>query len=248
MLRITFLAICCIALAIHDTNAESNLAKQETRILDRLINTSSIQKHLLPRNDEGTLNPLEVTLNMYVRHIEKIDPENGVWKVQLTFREEWLDPRLSFSYYSTELKHLTLTTPNLIWTPDIFFPHELEGKIHSVPQPQILIRILPDGHVLQSRRITLLLACPALSGHKDTVVCPLRIASYAYTSEDIVLKWKEDPIVVSKKDDLYIDNNSPFLLREYNATSASDSVTNTGSYGNVIATFTFAKPSNKCHS
>mgnify|MGYP001199513962 FL=1 len=96
------------------------------------------------------------------------------YSVQLTFRQAWLDPRLSYSdhqglkkltkelsiiqsrhfeqYISGQIKYLTMTTPDKVWMPDTFFQNEKTGHFHNIIVPNVYVRIFPNGKVLYSIR------------------------------------------------------------------------------------------------
>ncbi|XP_021704278.1 glutamate-gated chloride channel isoform X14 [Aedes aegypti] len=149
------------------------------------------------------------------------------YSVQLTFREQWLDERLKFDDIGGRLKYLTLTEANRVWMPDLFFSNEKEGHFHNIIMPNVYIRIFPYGSVLYSIRISLTLACPMnLKLYPlDRQVCSLRMASYGWTTADLVFLWKEgDPVQVVKN--LHLPR---FTLEKF-LTDYCNSKTNTGKY------------------
>lgn len=87
-------------------------------------------------------------------------PQFKEFSVQLTFREEWNDDRLVYDDEDGQLKYLTLTEPDRIWKPDLFFRNEKDGHFHEIIMPNVLLRIWPNGTVLFSLRISLILSCP----------------------------------------------------------------------------------------
>ncbi|KAG5679648.1 hypothetical protein PVAND_009204 [Polypedilum vanderplanki] len=164
---------------------------------------------------------------MFLRSISKIDDYKMEYSVQLTFREQWLDERLKFDDIGGRLKYLTLTEANRVWMPDLFFSNEKEGHFHNIIMPNVYIRIFPYGSVLYSIRISLTLACPMnLKLYPlDRQVCSLRMASYGWTTADLVFLWKEgDPVQVVKN--LHLPR---FTLEKF-LTDYCNSKTNTGEY------------------
>ncbi|XP_015124731.1 glutamate-gated chloride channel [Diachasma alloeum] len=154
------------------------------------------------------------------------------YSVQLTFREQWLDERLKFNDYGGRLKYLTLTESTRVWMPDLFFSNEKEGHFHNIIMPNVYIRIFPNGSVLYSIRISLTLACPMnLKLYPlDRQICSLRMASYGWTTDDLVFLWKEgDPVQVVKN--LHLPR---FTLEKF-WTDYCNSKTNTGKADNVMA-------------
>ncbi|XP_031784295.1 glutamate-gated chloride channel isoform X7 [Nasonia vitripennis] len=149
------------------------------------------------------------------------------YSVQLTFREQWVDERLRFNDFGGKLKYLTLTDASRVWMPDLFFANEKEGHFHNIIMPNVYIRIFPDGSVLYSIRISLTLSCPMnLKLYPlDRQICSLRMASYGWTTADLVFLWKEgDPVQVVKN--LHLPR---FTLEKF-LTDYCNSKTNTGEY------------------
>ncbi|XP_013786486.1 glutamate-gated chloride channel-like, partial [Limulus polyphemus] len=171
--------------------------------------------------------PAEVKVNIYIRSISKIDDVVMEYSVQMTFRESWRDERLMFDDMEGQMTYLTLTDPDKIWKPDLFFANEKEGHFHKIIMPNVLLRIYPNGKVLYSIRISLVLACPMDLKYYplDKQTCSIVMASYGYTTEDLTFEWKEgDPVQVSKNIHL-----PRFTLEKY-LTDYCTSKTNTGEY------------------
>ena len=119
---------------------------------------------------------------MYVRAITEVDDMNQEMDAQVTFRQEWMDTRLTFDH--SKVTYLQMMAPNRIWTPDTFISNEKDGKLHTLLQPNNLIRIYPTGRVLFSTRLSLKLACPMDLRRFpfDTQICPIKVASCEFVS------------------------------------------------------------------
>lgn len=78
-----------------------------------------------------------------------------------------------------QIRFLTLTDPSKIWKPDLFFSNEKEGHFHDIIMPNVLLRIYPNGEVLYSIRLSLVLACPMDLKYYplDKQTCSIRMAS-----------------------------------------------------------------------
>lgn len=104
--------------------------------------------------------------------------------------------------------------------------------------PNVLLRIYPNGDVLFSVRISLVLFCPMDLKYfpLDLQVCTIKMASYGYTTEDLVFLWKEEePVQVTKQLNL-----SRFTLLNF-LTSYCSSKTNTGEYSCVKVDMKFKR-------
>ncbi|XP_012171846.1 glutamate-gated chloride channel isoform X3 [Bombus affinis] len=204
-----------------------NFREKEKEVLDDILGPGRYDARIRPSGENGTDGPTNVKVNIFLRSISKIDDYNMEYSVQLTFREQWLDERLRFSDFKGRLKYLTLTDASRVWMPDLFFSNEKEGHFHNIIMPNVYIRIFPNGFVLYSIRISLTLSCPMnLKLYPlDRQVCSLRMASYGWTTDDLVFLWKEgDPVQVVKN--LHLPR---FTLEKF-YTDYCNSKTNTGEY------------------
>ena len=101
-----------------------------------------------------------------------------------------------------------------VWMPDTFFRNEKDAKFHDIIQPNLYVRVFPNGDVLYSIRVSkyiniftthpttnniilfikvsLTLACPMNLKlfPLDTQTCHLTIASYGWTANDLIYSWK----------------------------------------------------------
>ncbi|XP_055689304.1 glutamate-gated chloride channel isoform X7 [Lutzomyia longipalpis] len=219
-----FACLCSASLA---NNANINFREREKKVLDQILGIGKYDARIRPSGINGTDGPAVVRINLFVRSIATISDIKMEYSVQLTFREQWLDERLKFNDVGGRLKYLTLTEANRVWMPDLFFSNEKEGHFHNIIMPNVYIRIFPFGSVLYSIRISLTLACPMnLKLYPlDRQVCSLRMASYGWTTDDLVFLWKEgDPVQVVKN--LHLPR---FTLEKF-LTDYCNSKTNTGEY------------------
>ncbi|XP_077280398.1 glycine receptor alpha 1 isoform X9 [Temnothorax americanus] len=204
-----------------------NFREKEKQVLDNILGPGRYDARIRPSGENGTDGPTNVKVNIFLRSISKIDDYNMEYSVQLTFREQWLDERLRFNDFGGRLKYLTLTEASRVWMPDLFFSNEKEGHFHNIIMPNVYIRIFPNGSVLYSIRISLTLSCPMnLKLYPlDRQICSLRMASYGWTTNDLVFLWKEgDPVQVVKN--LHLPR---FTLEKF-LTDYCNSKTNTGEY------------------
>ncbi|XP_035230153.1 glutamate-gated chloride channel-like [Stegodyphus dumicola] len=164
---------------------------------------------------------------MFIRSISKIDDVKMEYSVQMTLREQWRDERMQFDDIGGQVRYLTLTDPDKIWKPDLFFSNEKEGHFHNIIMPNVLLRIYPNGDVLYSIRISLVLSCPMDLKYYplDKQTCSITMVSYGYTTEDLVFLWKkEEPVQLVKT--LHL----PRFTLEAFLTDYCTSRTNTGEY------------------
>ncbi|XP_054155655.1 glutamate-gated chloride channel-like [Oppia nitens] len=208
----------------------ANFRAIEKRILDSIIGDGRYDSRIRPSGvnaSQGQDGPALVSINIYVRSISSIDDVTMEYSCQVTFREQWNDNRLQFDDMQGKIQYLVLTDPNRIWKPDLFFSNEKKGHFHEIIMPNVLLRIYPNGNVLFSIRISLVLSCPMDLKYYplDRQTCSIQMASYGYTTDDLVFMWKEgDPVQVTKSLNL-----PRFTLQKY-LTNYCTSRTNTGEY------------------
>ncbi|XP_064636845.1 glycine receptor subunit alpha-2-like isoform X2 [Lineus longissimus] len=116
-------------------------------------------------------------------------------KVDVYFRQSWLDPRLVYNATSGIKAPITLRPHHLhdIWRPDAVFVNERRGARHDITVPNIYIRLHPNGTINFSQRLTLTLSCP-MDLHNfpmDKQDCPIRIESYNYYENELIFIFTE---------------------------------------------------------
>ena len=223
------LKIVCLFIFIRLNNVccqQKNFHVVKKQILDSILNGGKYDPEIRPSGGNSSIgDPIIIKTNIYVRSIDKINDVDMEYSVQLTFRNQWTDSRLKFDDMKGQIKYLQMTDIKKIWMPDIFFSNEKQAHFHSIIMPNVLLRIHPEGTILHSTRISLVLSCPMnLKNFPfDTQICSIKIASYGYTTEDLVFLWKEaDPVQVTKN--LHLPR---FTLEKY-LTAYCTSRTNTG--------------------
>ena len=88
-----------------------------------------------------------------------------------------------FCIFSDKIRYLTMTDSTKVWMPDTFFRNEKIGRFHNILQPNLYVRVFPNGDVLYSIRVSLTCAC---SMHLalfplDMQTCNLDVTSCVYT-------------------------------------------------------------------
>ncbi|CAL8116345.1 unnamed protein product [Orchesella dallaii] len=235
----TVIILIFAAVTINETTAQKKV-KPEGEILEELIPNFNKLTRVRPFSSKNISDPVHVSVNLYVRDKRIVGYDNE-YSVQLTFRQQWQDERLRFDKRDSSIRYVTFTnSKNEIWQPDTFFSNEIEGKYHEMMMRNQYIRIHPDGEVLSSYRISLRLSCP-MDYRKfpfDTQICSLRLASWGFTTRDLVFQWKRyDPVQVSSTIGLDMPT---FALTQF-TTDYCDSQTNTGIYSCLRVDFTFQR-------
>ena len=137
----------------------TNFRQEEKKILDRILSPKIYDSQIRPLGtasndsdpDEGST---KVLVNLFVRSFEKIDDVKMEFSIQITFRQRWNDNRLAFHDMGGRIKYLTMTERSKVWMPDTFFRNEKDAKFHEIIQPNLYVRVFPDGDVLYSIRVS----------------------------------------------------------------------------------------------
>jgi len=176
-----------------------NYRQEEKKILDLIMGPTVYDSRIRPSGKNGTDAATFVYVNIFVRSFSKIDDVKMEYSFQITMRQQWNDNRLEYTDRMTpimkeRIKYLTMTDASKVWMPDTFFRNEKIGAFHTILQPNLYIRIFPNGDVLYSIRVSLTCGC---SMHLalfplDEQTCALNIASYGWTKSDLVYVWKDD--------------------------------------------------------
>ena len=82
-------------------------------------------------------------------------------------------------FVAEKVRYLTMTDSDKVWMPDTFFRNEKIGRFHKILQPNLYVRVFPNGDVLYSIRVSLTCAC-SMQLHLfplDKQTCNLDVAS-----------------------------------------------------------------------
>lgn len=180
-----------------------------------------------------------------IRNIVWVDEKIHQWKVDLFFRQSWNDARLQYKQRlqaCPNFKYISLITQtgvDKVWKPNLFFTTELEGHVHNVLQPNVLVRISPNGDVFYSIHVEVTLFCSGHGSKPGELLCPMALYPYGPTTDEILLQWEET-------DAIQIDR-SEIILDEYDVGDIDTFVTTTGAqtgkYSTLVANFHFLRKS-----
>ena len=139
--------VAIISVEVSSRKSKStNYRQVEKKILDRILSADS---QICPLgtalNESDSDESTKVLVNLFVRSFEKIDNVKMEFSIQITFRQQWNDNRLAFSEMGGKIKYLTMTERSKVWMPDTFFRNEKDAKFHEIIQPNLYVRVFPDG-------------------------------------------------------------------------------------------------------
>ncbi|XP_038867589.1 gamma-aminobutyric acid receptor subunit alpha-6-like [Salvelinus namaycush] len=160
-----------------------------TRILDRLLD--GYDNRLRP----GFGGPVtEVKTDIYVTSFGPVSDVEMEYTMDVFFRQTWVDRRLRYEGPIEILRLNNMMVAN-VWTPDTFFRNGKKSVAHNMTAPNRLFRIMKNGTILYTMRLTISAECPMklvdfpMDGH----ACPLKFGSYAYPKTEVIYTWTKGP-------------------------------------------------------
>ncbi|XP_006874848.1 PREDICTED: gamma-aminobutyric acid receptor subunit alpha-3 [Chrysochloris asiatica] len=132
----------------------------------------------------------EVKTDIYVTSFGPVSDTDMEYTIDVFFRQTWHDERLKFD---GPMKILPLNNllASKIWTPDTFFHNGKKSVAHNMTTPNKLLRLVDNGTLLYTMRLTIHAECPMHLEDfpMDVHACPLKFGSYAYTTAEVVYSW-----------------------------------------------------------
>ncbi|KAM9332907.1 LOW QUALITY PROTEIN: gamma-aminobutyric acid receptor subunit alpha-6 [Pholidichthys leucotaenia] len=158
-----------------------------TRILDRLLD--GYDNRLRP-GFGGKVT--EVKTDIFVTSFGPVSDVEMEYTMDVFFRQTWIDERLKFDG-PIEILRLNNLMVSKIWTPDTFFRNGKRSISHNMTTPNKLFRIMQNGTILYTMRLTINAECPMrlMNFPMDGHACPLKFGSYAYPISEIMYTWKK---------------------------------------------------------
>ncbi|KAM4748288.1 gamma-aminobutyric acid receptor subunit alpha-6 isoform 2-T2 [Rhinophrynus dorsalis] len=158
------------------------------------------------------------------------------YTMDVFFRQTWIDDRLKFDG-PTEILRLNNLMLSKIWTPDTFFRNGKRSISHNMTTPNKLFRIMQNGTILYTMRLTIKAECPMrlINFPMDGHACPLKFGSYAYPKSEIIYTWKKGPLY-----SVEVPQESSSLLQYdlVGQTVSSETLkSNTGEYSQQVVLF-----------
>ncbi|CAL8358347.1 unnamed protein product [Merluccius merluccius] len=185
-----FCVTACIKKISGQTKKDERLYPENfTRILDRLLD--GYDNRLRP----GFGGPVtEVKTDIYVTSFGPVSDVEMEYTMDVFFRQTWVDRRLMYEG-PVEILRLNNLMVTKVWTPDTFFRNGKRSVAHNMTAPNRLFRIMKNGTILYTMRLTISAECPMklvdfpMDGH----ACPLKFGSYAYPKTEMIYTWTKGP-------------------------------------------------------
>ncbi|CAF1349053.1 unnamed protein product [Adineta steineri] len=137
--------------------------------------------------------PIRIQVYLMITSLGPIAELDMSYTMNLFFRQVWTDERLTLP---NKISNVAVSTKLLsaIWKPDTYFINSRSGFLHTTPTLNHLLRILENGRLLYSSRLTIKASCSNFLRRfpLDIQTCPFILSSYAYGTEDVIYDWKLD--------------------------------------------------------
>uniref|UniRef100_A0A7M4ESP2 Gamma-aminobutyric acid type A receptor subunit alpha4 n=1 Tax=Crocodylus porosus TaxID=8502 RepID=A0A7M4ESP2_CROPO len=136
----------------------------------------------------------EVQTDIYVTSFGPVSDVEMEYTMDVFFRQTWVDKRLKYDG-PIEILRLNNLMVSKVWTPDTFFRNGKKSVSHNMTAPNKLFRIMRNGTILYTMRLTISAECPMrlvdfpMDGH----ACPLKFGSYAYPMTEMIYTWTKGP-------------------------------------------------------
>eukprot|EP00095_Tigriopus_kingsejongensis_P004989 maker-scaffold96_size378025-snap-gene-2.49 protein:Tk04989 transcript:maker-scaffold96_size378025-snap-gene-2.49-mRNA-1 annotation:"gamma-aminobutyric acid receptor subunit beta-like" len=180
----------CLGLKSHDD--DSRTLENVTRTIGNLLHGYDIR---LRPNFGG--DPLYVGFDLTIASFDSISEVSMDYTITMYLNQYWKDERLSFSPEENRILTLSGDFAEKIWVPDTFFANDKNSFLHDVTEQNKMVRLHGDGAITYGMRFTTTLAC-MMDLHYyplDSQNCTVEIESYGYTVSDVVMYWREEPVV-----------------------------------------------------
>ncbi|KAK2148946.1 hypothetical protein LSH36_474g04060 [Paralvinella palmiformis] len=183
--------VCCLASQL-DENGGTHSHESFTNILNELLET--YERRVRPGISGMFGPPTKILVDVNIRSMGPISEVDMTYSMDAYFRQTWVDKRLCFNG-SHEMMAVQIKLLEKIWKPDTYFYNGHEAYLHTITSPNKLLRIMKNGTILYSMRLTIKAKCPMYLQYfpMDEQSCPLQIGSYAYTKDQIHYEWKYGP-------------------------------------------------------
>ncbi|XP_062619110.1 glutamate-gated chloride channel-like [Saccostrea cucullata] len=110
--------------------------------------------------------------------------------------QEWKDVRLkynhSYVHFAGKYVLLNVNKFDLIWTPDSYITNAISEMQHGVINPNVFIRIYPNGTLVKSTRLTVRTPCPLtpVGFPRGSQTCTMGFESYSFTTSEVSMIWR----------------------------------------------------------
>ncbi|KAL5015500.1 hypothetical protein ScPMuIL_009770 [Solemya velum] len=148
----------------------------------------------------------EVEVQLYISNIRGQSDTPKLVSITFYLHQVWEDRRLQYNttipeFSNSPVDYISIpdTYRSNIWVPDIQMKNTISSNI--VESPVYLLRVYPNGTLLQSTQLTSTLVCPLVNDFpREFQTCTLTLQSYSYSTKEVYLTWRSTEAVEFTKD------------------------------------------------
>jgi hypothetical protein len=205
MIKYLFLILFCFTNI--NTYAEASVLNSSKVYLLKQSLLDNYRTDVIPNSDSA----LNLSLGIAFRAFNNIDQKEGIVVSNVWLRYWWKDDRLSWNKSEWNISSLTFSTdPQLdssVWTPDIYLYNTAENPLENLKMSNVAVE--STGYVLWSRPGMIQSTCSfdMTDFPYDRQICELKLGSWSYTGEQLVLIDGSPSIDLSN----YQDNEEWYL-------------------------------------
>uniref|UniRef100_A0A914IA05 Uncharacterized protein n=1 Tax=Globodera rostochiensis TaxID=31243 RepID=A0A914IA05_GLORO len=200
--------------------------------MDRMLGAGRevYDKQSTPTQNERI--PTSVKLAMYIEGIGSFRTHTMDFQLDVYLQQFWKDPRLAHNESRILIRDKSIL--DRIWHPDVYFANARIAQFHEVTQPNFLVWIEPDGSILYDTRVSMIVICAMNLKNfpLDSQWCHLRILSYAYDINHLLIEWV-DKAPITKNTNITMSDMDIVKL----VPGTCDGVYSTGVWSCVTAEF-----------
>ncbi|CAJ0586715.1 unnamed protein product, partial [Mesorhabditis spiculigera] len=231
----------------NELDKESVFQQGETRDFLQFLRKIRYDHRQCPEGSDG--GPVHVRVSVVVSNVRAVSEVTMDYSLELFYREHWQDTRLRYNKKKFKNKtqiSLHESYSNFLWHPDTFVPNAIASKN---PRKQSmthrsLLRLDVDGHILYSRRLSLVVSCSMdlTLFPFDSQLCKLGIESYGYTADQVIYEWSKGSIQALELHRIRLPD---FSVTEAYVTNHMEKYA-TGNYSRLYVCFVFTRAAGFC--
>ena len=174
--------LCIPPASSHNVSHSNNVISLKTKLLE------DYRSDIIPNDNQ----PLNLSMGLVIRAFNNIDQKEGTIELNVWLRYWWNDFNIRWNEDYWNVSSLIFTTDHgsdvSIWTPDIYLYNTAEVPLENLKFSNAMA--YPNGDIIWSRPGIIKATChfDLTNFPFDTQNCELKLGSWSYTGNHLVLK------------------------------------------------------------
>lgn len=206
-----------------------------------ILKSDNYSNNQVPPTKAGESSSVKVYVNLGLREIQSLDDKKMELQTQIALRQTWTDARLAYnSQHKEGFVTLPLDIEHKPWIPDTFISNEKQSTVHGMTRPNSFFRVYPNGTILQSTRISVILSCfMHLENFPfDRQACEIILESFSHPASVLEYAWEPFVDLLKKRDSKHL---TQFQLLKYETGKRKVNSKVTGHYSTIFAALIFQR-------